>query len=443
MRRTRSWPRRCQWGLRLVTVLLMLAGCRDFLAEPAPGRATLALAFDEALPMQTTGTACPLPQLSGIARVYDRVDSVRVGLAAAGGDAFNAIAAFPRDDTETAWLSVFVDDLQGSKETRQLTVELLVRVDAERRRAVLFRDSARVELQRGGITRVEVAPRAIADAVLLSAPLAPIGALGDTVQLCGVVLFATGDTIPGLVPVWRTLDPGIAEISPDGRLIARAEGEARIVGEYQQSIDTVWVMVRAVASSLTVTPTVDTLQVGGLRALQGELRDSRGNLLAGRVLRWSSSDPAVASVEPATGLATLVTAQAGGSATITAWYEAAATGQQVSATAQITVRSPHPLSVTKRGSGSGTVTSSPAGINCGSTCTASYAYGTSVTLRAVAATGSSFSGWSGGGGTVNNDGSYTVSLTEARSVTATFTNPFHPDPENPTAVLSGGTARAQ
>jgi hypothetical protein len=46
-------------------------------------------------------------------------------------------------------------------------------------------------------------------------------------------------------------------------------------------------------------------------------------------------------------------------------------------------------------SGKGTVTSSPAGIACGKTCTHGYAYGTSVTLKARAARGSRFSGWSG------------------------------------------------
>ena len=42
-------------------------------------------------------------------------------------------------------------------------------------------------------------------------------------------------------------------------------------------------------------------------------------------------------------------------------------------------------------SGSGTVTSAPSGINCGTTCSASYDSGTQVTLTATPATGSTFS----------------------------------------------------
>ncbi len=54
------------------------------------------------------------------------------------------------------------------------------------------------------------------------------------------------------------------------------------------------------------------------------------------------------------------------------------------------------VSVSKTGTGSGTVTSSPAGINCGSTCSANFPSGSMVTLTAAPAQGSAFAGWSGG-----------------------------------------------
>ena len=59
------------------------------------------------------------------------------------------------------------------------------------------------------------------------------------------------------------------------------------------------------------------------------------------------------------------------------------------------------LTVVKTGSGQGTVTSNPAGINCGGDCNQPYAPGTSVTLTAEPEQGSTFEGWSGAcGGTV-------------------------------------------
>jgi hypothetical protein len=77
------------------------------------------------------------------------------------------------------------------------------------------------------------------------------------------------------------------------------------------------------------------------------------------------------------------------------------------------------LTVTKAGTGTGTVTSNHAEINCGSTCSASFDYNTVVTLTASAAGGSTFAGWSGEG--CSGTGTCQVTMTQARSVTATFT----------------------
>jgi hypothetical protein len=75
------------------------------------------------------------------------------------------------------------------------------------------------------------------------------------------------------------------------------------------------------------------------------------------------------------------------------------------------------LSVSKTGEGSGTVTSSPSGINCGGTCSAEFGEGTEVTLTASPAEGSTFAGWSGA---CSGTGSCKVTMSEAKSVTASF-----------------------
>lgn len=86
--------------------------------------------------------------------------------------------------------------------------------------------------------------------------------------------------------------------------------------------------------------------------------------------------------------------------------------------------SAYSLTVARAGTGVGTVASSPAGINCGSSCSSPYAYGTTVTLTATPATGSSFTGWSGGG--CSGTGTCTVSVTAATTVTASFTLSTYP-----------------
>ena len=78
------------------------------------------------------------------------------------------------------------------------------------------------------------------------------------------------------------------------------------------------------------------------------------------------------------------------------------------------------LTVTKTGplATSGTVSSVPGGINCGTDCSEAFPNGTSVTLSASQGAGVVFSGWSGGG--CGGSGPCTISMTENRSIEARF-----------------------
>jgi uncharacterized delta-60 repeat protein len=82
----------------------------------------------------------------------------------------------------------------------------------------------------------------------------------------------------------------------------------------------------------------------------------------------------------------------------------------------------HALSVAKNGNGAGTVTSSPAGIDCGATCAQDWDHGTLVSLTPVPAAGSAFTGWSGA---CTGSGACSVTMDMARAVTATFTLQQH------------------
>lgn len=92
------------------------------------------------------------------------------------------------------------------------------------------------------------------------------------------------------------------------------------------------------------------------------------------------------------------------------------------------------LTVSKAGSGSGTVTSTPTGIDCGSDCSEGYTEGTSVTLTATAASGSTFAGWSDAcSGTT-----CTVSISADKTAVATFNTT--PPPPLITPAISLGFA---
>jgi hypothetical protein len=86
-------------------------------------------------------------------------------------------------------------------------------------------------------------------------------------------------------------------------------------------------------ASVVVAPDTSTIAFGATTSLTATLADSRGNVLTGRAVTWSSSNANIATVD-ATGLVTGITA---GTATITATAE----GQSGAAT--VTVLPPPPV----------------------------------------------------------------------------------------------------
>ena len=78
------------------------------------------------------------------------------------------------------------------------------------------------------------------------------------------------------------------------------------------------------------------------------------------------------------------------------------------------------LSVTKSGSGTGTVTSSPGGIKCGSDCAEAYAKATKVTLTAKPGSKSRFVKWTGCKAGKKKPAECTILVNGLNNVTATF-----------------------
>jgi len=76
-----------------------------------------------------------------------------------------------------------------------------------------------------------------------------------------------------------------------------------------------------------------------------------------------------------------------------------------------------PLAVTKAGTGTGMMQSTPAGITCGATCSGNFAKTSNVTLTATPDSGSAFSGWAGA---CSGTGTCTVTMDAAKTVTASF-----------------------
>jgi hypothetical protein len=91
------------------------------------------------------------------------------------------------------------------------------------------------------------------------------------------------------------------------------------------------------------------------------------------------------------------------------------------------------LHVDRNGTGSGTVTSSPAGIDCGAECSEEYEEGTEVTLTATAAPGSTFVGWVGGG--CSGTGGCAATIKSDVTVAAVFDANSPPPPAGGTLTI--------
>ncbi len=146
--------------------------------------------------------------------------------------------------------------------------------------------------------------------------------------------------------------------------------------------------------------------------------------------------PGTCSANFKNGTSVMLTATAGAGSTFAGWSGACSgTGTcsvTMSAAKSVTARfnpTTFQLSVTLAGTGSGSVSSSPAGINCPGTCSANFNSGTTVMLTATPVAGSSFGGWSGA---CSGTGACSVTMNAAKSVTATFSLV----PGNPLVTLS-------
>lgn len=160
---------------------------------------------------------------------------------------------------------------------------------------------------------------------------------GSTVSLAARAKDAAGNTLDARAIAWSSNNKDVATVSAAGVVTALAPGEARIAASVagHSGLATITVTARVVAS-VAVSPATVSMQVGVSAPLLAQPLDVDGQILTGRVITWTSSNPAVASVS-ATGT---VTGIAAGATTITA------TSEGRSGQAAVTVTLPPVQSVT-------------------------------------------------------------------------------------------------
>lgn len=140
---------------------------------------------------------------------------------------------------------------------------------------------------------------------------------GDTATLTAVVKNALGVTITTPV-TWSSNNNAVVTVSQTGKLTAVGEGTAQIIASAGAARDTATVGVSFGAATVTFVPTtIPSLGALQRQLLTVELRNARGDLIAGTI-NYTSSDTTVAAVLRLTNNSAYVYAVGPGTATITA-----------------------------------------------------------------------------------------------------------------------------
>ncbi len=179
----------------------------------------------------------------------------------------------------------------------KLTETLSLDVEVQRGSAALFRGTQPAVLRIGRTTSVNASLAPVVAAVRAPHGLATIPAYGDSLRLQGAALFATGDTIDGVGLQWVSLDPAVATVDTSGLTVARADGDAHVVVSAGAFADTTIVRVFADALGITVDPPGASTPLGSTRQYSAVLVDRRGNVITGRPVSWTSSDPSVLQID--------------------------------------------------------------------------------------------------------------------------------------------------
>ncbi|HEX7122208.1 MAG TPA: Ig-like domain-containing protein [Gemmatimonadaceae bacterium] len=152
-------------------------------------------------------------------------------------------------------------------------------------------------------------------------PNAPALTVGQTLQLTATLADATGKPITGRTVTWTSSAQQYVTVSGTGLLTGVAAGTAKITAtaEGKSAQITVTVTQPDVAvASVEITTALDTLEAYDVVPLAAVVRDEDNQVLNGRQVTWTSSNPAVASVNATTGV---LTGHDRGTVTITATSE--------------------------------------------------------------------------------------------------------------------------
>jgi YVTN family beta-propeller protein len=240
-------------------------------------------------------------------------------------------------------------------------------------------------------------------------------------------IYTPGNFVAGTVSTGGSFPVGVA-VTPDGSRVYAGNYDSATVASITTSSPstTTTIPVGALPFGMAVTPNSSRVYVANENSNNVSVIDTTSNTVVGSPIPVDTSPVGVAITADGSkvyvanfgsnNVSVIATASNTVIATIPVGVQPYGFG------AIIGPPTPTTLTVSETGTGSGQVTSSPAGINCSATsnqCAAPFAAGAEVTLTASAAAGSAFAGWSGGG--CSGTGTCAVAMSMAQNVSANFT----------------------
>jgi uncharacterized protein YjdB len=153
--------------------------------------------------------------------------------------------------------------------------------------------------------------------------------VGSTTLAIATVRSSTNEVLTGRTVSWTTSNPAVATVNASGSITTLTPGTVTITATSEgQSGSASLSVTQAPVATVAVALAQATIVVGAQTSATVTLRSAANQLLTGRPVAWSTSNPAVASVNAAG----LVTALSSGSAVIAATSE----GQSGAATLTVT-----------------------------------------------------------------------------------------------------------
>ncbi|MCA9737545.1 MAG: Ig-like domain-containing protein [Gemmatimonadetes bacterium] len=132
-------------------------------------------------------------------------------------------------------------------------------------------------------------------------------ALGQTIQLQGKAYDAQGVQMPTTGLTWTSRATSIASVDALGRVVSKALGRATVVACLVSACDSVTVEVNQMVAQVAVSPSTQSIPVGGSVQFSATAKDPGGSPIPGVSFAWTSANPQVVAVD-GSGRATGLTA---------------------------------------------------------------------------------------------------------------------------------------